>query len=131
LAQAAQLDSDARGAIPHDVQQLVVIDYRPAELEFGNGAAQRVMPPELKAFDEALKKTALKGAGTMDQYVDQLAFALFRPSATGDSMDTVGIAQGISGAGYCGCFQAQKLKPVMVRTNSIYPMTKAGWCLAL
>ena len=25
---AAQLATDARGAIPHDVQQLVVIDYR-------------------------------------------------------------------------------------------------------
>ena len=25
---AAQLSTDARGAIPHDVQQLVVIDYR-------------------------------------------------------------------------------------------------------
>ena len=28
LAPAAQLSTDARGAIPHDVQQLVVIDYR-------------------------------------------------------------------------------------------------------
>jgi hypothetical protein len=28
LAQAAQLSTDARSAIPHDVQQLVVIDYR-------------------------------------------------------------------------------------------------------
>ena len=27
-AQAAQLSGDARAAIPHDVQQLVVIDYR-------------------------------------------------------------------------------------------------------
>ena len=28
IAQAAQLDTDARGAIPRDVQQLVAIDYR-------------------------------------------------------------------------------------------------------
>ncbi len=28
LAHAAQLSTDARGAIPHEVQQLVVIDYR-------------------------------------------------------------------------------------------------------
>ena len=52
---AAQLSTDARGAIPHDVQQLVVIDYRAmqnstAAMDLKN----RVMPPELKQFDEAL-----------------------------------------------------------------------------
>ena len=30
-APASQLSTDARGAIPHDVQQLVVIDYRAME----------------------------------------------------------------------------------------------------
>ncbi len=53
-APAAQLSTDARGAIPHDVQQLVVIDYRAmqnstAAMDLRN----RVMPPELKQFDEA------------------------------------------------------------------------------
>ena len=55
VAFAAQLTTDARGAIPHDVQQLVVIDYHamqnsPAAMDLRN----RVMPPELKQFDEAL-----------------------------------------------------------------------------
>ncbi len=54
---AAQLATDARGAIPHDVQQLVVIDYRAMQ----NSTAamnlrNRVEPPELKQFDEALSK---------------------------------------------------------------------------
>ena len=31
LAPAAQLSTDARTAVPHDVQQLVVIDYRAME----------------------------------------------------------------------------------------------------
>ena len=48
LASAAQLSTDARTAVPHDVQQLVVIDYRamensPSAMELRG----RVMPPEL------------------------------------------------------------------------------------
>jgi hypothetical protein len=138
-ASAAQLSTDARGAIPHDVQQLVVIDYRamqdsPAAMDLRD----RVMPPELKQFDEALKKTALSNQGSMDQYVDELAFALFRPgssasgsaSSSSDSLMTVGIAQGqFPMQDIMARFKTQKLKPTMVRANSIYPMTKAGMVL--
>jgi hypothetical protein len=140
-APAAQLSTDARGAIPHDVQQLVVIDYRAMQ---NSSAAMdlrdRVMPPELKQFDEALKKSALSNQGSMDQYVDDLAFALFRPGSSGsgasgsgsssDSLMTVGIAQGqFPMQEIVARFKIQKLKPTMVRTNSIYPMTKAGMVL--
>jgi len=141
-ASAAQLSTDARGAIPHDVQQLVVIDYRamqdsPAAMDLRD----RVMPPELKQFDDALKKTALSNQGTMDQYVDELAFALFRPGSSGstasggsgtssDTLMTVGIAQGqFPMQDIMARFHAQKLKPTMVRTNSVYPMVKAGMVL--
>ena len=60
LAPAAQLSTDARTSIPHEVQQLVVIDYRAMQ----NSTAamdlkERVMPPELKQFDEALSKSGL------------------------------------------------------------------------
>jgi len=59
-APAAQLSTDARGAIPHDVQQLVVIDYRAMENSpTAMDLRARVMPPELKVFDEALRKSAL------------------------------------------------------------------------
>ncbi len=136
-ASAAQLSTDARGAIPHDVQQLVVIDYRamqdsPTAMDLRD----RVMPPELKQFDEALKKTALSNQGNMDQYVDELAFALFRPASTGaagsssDTLMTVGIAQGqFPMQDIMARFKTQKLKPAMVRANSVYPMTKAGMVL--
>ena len=75
-APAAQLSTDARGAIPHDVQQLVTIDYHAME----NSTAamdlrDRVKPPELKRFEDALKKS-----GQNENHdVEQLAFALFRP----------------------------------------------------
>ena len=126
-AGAAQLSTDARGAIPHDVQQLVVIDYRAMQ----NSAAamdlrNRVMPPELKQFDEALTKSGLNE----NHDVDELAFALYRTSQGSDSLQTVGIAQGqFDTQGILANFRKQKLKATMVRTNSIYPMTKTGMVL--
>jgi hypothetical protein len=124
---AAQLSTDARGAIPHDVQQLVVIDYQAmqnstAAMDLRN----RVMPPELKQFDEALAKSGLND----NHDVNELAFALFRPSPDSDALQTVGIAQGqFDTQGIQANFRKQKLKATMVRTNSIYPMTKAGMVL--
>jgi hypothetical protein len=124
---AAQLSTDARGAIPHDVQQLVVIDYRAMQ----NSTAamdlrDRVMPPELKQLDEALAKSGLNE----NHDVDELAFALFRPSEGSDALQTVGIAQGqFEMQGILANFRKQKLKATMVRTNSIYPMTKTGMVL--
>ena len=127
LAQAAQLSTDARGAIPREVQQLVVIDYRAMQnSQSAMDLRDRVMPPELKQLDEALAKSGLNE----NHDVDQLAFALFRPSAGSDSLLTVGVAQGqFSVAEIVANFRKQKIKPSMVRTNSIYPMTKAGMVL--
>jgi len=137
-APAAQLTTDARGAIPHDVQQLVAIDYRAMQ----NSTAamnlrNRVMPPELKQFDEALSKFTLKTGKTgasqgepIDDYVDELAFALFRPSPGSDALQTVGVAQGqFPTADILASFRTQKIKPTMVRTNSVYPMGKTGMVL--
>jgi len=131
LAPAAQLDTDARGAIPHDVQQLVVIDY-PAMQDSTSAMSlrNRVMPPELKQFDEALRKSALNNKESMDQFVDTLAFALFRTSANSDSLDTVGIAQGqFPIQDILASFKAQKMKPTLVRANSIYPLGRTGMVL--
>ena len=127
LAPAAQLSTDARGAIPHEVQQLVVIDYRAMQnSQSAMDLRDRVMPPELKQFDEALRKSGLNE----NHDVDQLAFALFRPSAGSDSLQTVGIAQGqFSVDDVLANFRKQKVKPTMVRTNSIYPMTRTGMVL--
>jgi hypothetical protein len=126
-AHAAQLSTDARGAIPHDVQQLVVIDYRAMQ---NSTAAMdlraRVMPPELKQFDEALTKSGLNE----NHDVDELAFALFRPTPNSDALQTVGVAQGqFDTEGILANFRKQKLKAAVVRTNSIYPMTKTGMVL--
>jgi len=143
FASAAQLSTDARGAIPHDVQQLVVIDYRAMQDSSSAMALRnRVMPPELKQFDEALSKFTLKlgdSAGKpassdagepIDQYVDELAFALFRPTPGSDSLQMVGIAQGqFPTQDILASFRAQKMRPTVVRTNNIYPMSHTGMVL--
>ncbi|HXR40428.1 MAG TPA: hypothetical protein VN776_15105 [Terracidiphilus sp.] len=127
LAPAAQLSTDARTAIPHEVQQLVVIDYRAMQ----NSAAAmdlraRVMPPELKQFDEALTKSGLND----NHDVEQLAFALFRPSPSSESLITVGIAQGqFPEQDILANFRKNKVKPALVRTNKVYPLAKTGMVL--
>jgi hypothetical protein len=122
--QAAQLSTDARTSVPHEVQQLVVIDYHAME---NSSAAmdlrERVMPPELKRFEEALHKSGLNE----NHDVEQLAFALFRPKAGGEQLDTVGIAQGqFSVPDIIANFRKEKLRATLVRTNKVYPLAKTG-----
>jgi hypothetical protein len=126
-APASQLSTDARTAIPHEVQQLVAIDYRTMQ----NSTAamdlrDRVMPPELKQFDDALRKSGLND----NHDVDELVFALFRPSASSDALLTVGIAQGqFPTQDILANFRKQKVKPTLIRTNKIYPLAKTGMVL--
>lgn len=126
-AMAAQLNNDARAAVPRDVQQLVVIDYRAMQ---DSDAAMRlrdkVMPPDLKQFDDALRKSGLNE----NHDVDSLAFAMYRVAGTKDQLETVGIAQGqFQVEDILGAFRKQKVKPLVVRTNRIYPMGKTGMVL--
>jgi len=127
FAHAAQLSSDARTAIPRDVQQLVVIDYR--AMQNSSAAMQlrdRVMPPDLKQFDDALQKSGLNE----NHDVDQLAFALFRPSEASEDVVTIGIAQGqFPVQDIVANFKKKGVKPSVIRTNKIYPMAKTGMVL--
>src|SRR4051794_2922694 len=94
-AHAAQLSTDAKAAIPRDVQQIIVVDYRAMQ---NSSAAMslkdRVLPPELKRLETALTTSGLK----VDQDADALAFASFRvPGPEPKSPDQsliLGIAQG-------------------------------------
>jgi hypothetical protein len=128
VAYAAQLSNDAKAAIPQDVQQLIVVDYRamqnsPAAMSLKN----RVLPPELKRLEDALVSSGLKvGSDT-----DALAFAAFRvpgPDAKSPEQTLiVGIAQGqFHTQNILASFAKAKTKPVVVRNNSIYPMGSTG-----
>jgi len=127
LAPAAQLSTDARTAIPHEVQQLVVVDYRAMQdSASAMNLRDRVMPPELKQFDDALRKSGLND----NHDVDELAFALFRSADSSDSLTTVGIAQGqFSTQDILANFRKQKVLPTRLRTNRIYPLAKTGMVL--
>ena len=127
-AHAAELSNDAKSAIPHDVQQVIVVDYRAMQ---NSSAAMslkdRVMPPQLKRLETALVTSGLK----VDQDADALAFAAFRaPSPDGKGVDVdriVGIAQGqFRTREIMANFTKNKVKATTRRNNSIYPMGSTG-----
>jgi hypothetical protein len=126
-AQAAQLSTDARTSIPHDVQQLVVVDYRAMQNSTSAmDLKERVMPPDLKQFDEALRKSGLND----NHDVEELAFALFRTSSNSEILDTVGVAQGqFDVQDMIANFRKQRVKATLVRANRVYPLAKTGMML--
>ncbi|WP_263354512.1 hypothetical protein [Acidicapsa acidisoli] len=123
-AWGAQLSSDARSVIPHDVQQMVVIDYHAMQNSDAAMALRgQVMPPELKQLEDALKKSGLNDNNDLEQ----LAFILYRTGTGGDEVRTVGIAQGqFPVQDVLASFRKSKVKATVVRTNKIYPMGKTG-----
>ena len=120
-AVAAELTNDAKASIPKDVQQVIVVDYRAMQ----NSTAamnmkDKVLPPELKRLEQALKSSGLK----VDQDADTLAFASFK---NGDGTHIVGIAQGQFHTGtILSNMTKNKTKPSMLRSNAIYPLGAGG-----
>ena len=134
-AQAAQLSGDARSSIPKDVQQIIVVDYR--QMQNSPAAMQlkdRVLPPELKHLETALKTSGLR----VDQDADTLAFAAFRTTAgantsvgAGSGTRILGVAQGqFQTQAILAKFAKDKTKPTMLRNNAIYPMGSGGMSVA-
>jgi hypothetical protein len=123
FASAAQLSSDAKAAIPKDIQQLIVVDYR--AMQNSSTAMElkdRVLPPELKRLEVALKSSGLK----VDQDADVLAFAAFRDPG-GQGTRIVGIAQGqFHTREIMANFTKNKTKPDVLRNTSVYPMGSNG-----
>ena len=122
-AYAAQLDTDARTAIPSDVQQIIVVDYRamqnsPAAMDL----KARILPPELKQLEDALKASGFNE----NHDVEELAFAAFR-TGSNNGVQTVGIAQGqFSVPEILANFKKKGIKPKLIRTNQLYPMGASG-----
>jgi hypothetical protein len=122
-AYAAQLDSDARTAIPSDVQQIIVVDYHamqnsPAAMDL----KARILPPELKQLEDALKASGFNE----NHDVEELAFAAFR-TGSNNGVQSVGIAQGqFSVHDILANFKKKGIKPKLIRTNQLYPMGASG-----
>lgn len=122
-ARAAQLDTDARTAIPNNVQQIIVVDYHAMQnSQAAMDLKARILPPQLKQLE-----TALKLSGFDENHdIDELAFAAFRVNGQGGSL-TVGLAQGeFSVPDILANFKKKHIKPKMIRANALYPMGKSG-----
>jgi hypothetical protein len=121
-AMAAQLDSDARTAIPKDVQQIIVVDYRamqnsPAAMDLKT----RILPPELKQLEQALKVSGFNE----NHDVEELAFAAYRVGENNTKI--VGIAQGqFSLPDIMATIKKNKVKATLWHTNKLYPMGASG-----
>ena len=128
FAHAAALSSDAKASIPHDVQQIIVVDYRAMQNSTAAmGLKDRVLPPELKKLESALVSSGLK----VDQDADALCFAAFRasnPDGKGPDVERiVGIAQGqFHTHDIMANFTKNKTKATTVRNSSVYPMGSTG-----
>jgi hypothetical protein len=121
-AMAAQLDSDARTAIPKDVQQIIVVDYRamqnsPAAMDL----KARILPPELKQLEQALKVSGFNE----NHDVEELAFAAYRVGENNTRI--VGIAQGqFSLPDIMASIKKNRVKATLWHTNKLYPMGASG-----
>ena len=129
FAQAEQLSSDAKASIPHDVQQIIMVDYRamqnsPAAMSLKD----RVMPPELKRLETALIRSGLKVDAGHRCAGLRVVSRTPNPDGKGAEVERiVGIAQGqFHTHDILANFTKNKTKPVMVRNNSIYPMGASG-----
>jgi hypothetical protein len=123
-ALAAQLDNDARSAIPNNVQQIIVIDYRamqnsPAAMDL----KARILPPQLKELEDALKRSNLND----NHDIEQLAFAAYRTNPDSEDTNIIGIAQGqFSLQDIMATMKKNKVKPTLWHTNKLYPMGGSG-----
>jgi hypothetical protein len=86
---AASLATAARSVIPSEVQQIINVDYRRLRnSETAMAMKSKLVPPNLKQFEDALKSIGV----VPDRDLDQITLASFRTKD--HTLDIVGIAQG-------------------------------------
>ena len=116
---AAPLATNARAVIPIQVQQIINVDYR--RMKNSDTAMQmksKLMPPNMKQFEDALKDVGL----VADRDVDQITLAAFRNKDK--SLGMVGIAQGMFSRKKILLRMAkQKIKGKKVNNSFVYPMS--------
>lgn len=118
---AAELTDSACAAIPKNVQQLIVVDYHamqdsPAAMQL----KAKILPPQIKQLEDALNTSGLDD----NRDVEELAFAAFK-TQYGNAI--VGLAQGqFPTYNILADFKKHRIKPKMLRHNSIYPMGRSG-----
>lgn len=117
-ASAAALGTSARSAIPADVQQIIVVDYRAfADSASGQALKTRLTSPRLRQFEAALRRADI----APEREVEQLTFASFRSPQQG--LQTVGIAQGsFTRQALVPRLRKKGIRPQRDRLAMLYPM---------
>jgi hypothetical protein len=115
---AAALGTNTRSAIPAEVQQIIVVDYR----AFNDSASaralkERMISPQLRQFESALRQAGI----VPEREVEQLTFASFRSKQQGLQM--VGIAQGsFTREAMVRRLRMRGIRPQKDRLGVLYPM---------
>jgi hypothetical protein len=116
---AAPLATNARAVIPFQVQQIINVDYR--RMKNSDTAMQmkaKLMPPNMKQFEDALKDIGV----VVDRDIDQITLAAFRNKDNG--LGVVGIAQGMFPRKKLLLRMAkQKIKGKKINNSFVYPMS--------
>lgn len=116
---AASLATAARSVIPQHVQQIINVDYR--RMKNSDTAMQmksKLMPANMKQFEDALKSIGI----VPDRDMDQITLASFRTKDHG--LQIIGIAQGTFPRKQIALkLNKQKVKGQKVNGSFVYPMS--------
>jgi hypothetical protein len=117
-ALAASLGTAARSVIPSEVQQIINVDYRRLRnSETAMAMKTKLLPPNLKQFEDSLKSVGI----VPDRDLDQITLASFRTKD--HALEIVGIAQGQFPRKKLALRLAkQKIKGDKVNNALLYPM---------
>lgn len=115
---ASSLGTATRSVIPAEVQQIINVDYRRMKnSDTAMAMKTKLMPPNMKQFEDALKGVGIDP----DKDLDQITVASFRTKEKG--LDLVSVAQ--------GTFPLKKIKAKLVKNkikgkkvngSLVYPM---------
>jgi hypothetical protein len=116
---AAPLATNTRAVIPSEVQQIINVDYR--RMKNSDTAMQmkaKLMPPNMKQFEDALKDIGV----VVDRDVDQITLASFRNKD--HNLQIVGVAQGMFPRKKILLrLHKQKIKAKKINNSFVYPMS--------
>jgi hypothetical protein len=117
-AAAAGLGTGARSAIPADVQQIIVVDYRALnDSPTARSLKERMISPRLRQFEAALRQAGI----VPEKEVEQLTFASFRSKERG--LQVVGIAEGtFARDAVTRRLRMRGVRPQRYRQTPLYPM---------
>jgi hypothetical protein len=115
---ASPLGTATRAVIPNEVQQIINVDYRRMKnSDTAMAMKAKLMPPNMKQFEDALKGVGIDP----DKDLDQITIASFRTKE--HNLEMVGVAQGTFPLKKIkGKLTKEKIKGKKVNGSLLYPM---------